>query len=78
MNEPCVVCQVFGGELMPATSLVSIETTLPDQRARVQLPDAHGARAARLCPEHVVDVYRGRIDGVSMAWRIVAAPVAVR
>jgi len=44
----------------------------------VQLPDAHGASAARLCPEHVVDVYRGRIDGVTMAWRIVAAPVAVR
>lgn len=22
------------------------------------------------CPEHVVDVYRGRIDGVRMAWRL--------
>lgn len=21
------------------------------------------------CPEHVVDVYRGRVDGVRMAWR---------
>jgi hypothetical protein len=22
------------------------------------------------CPEHVVDVYRGRIEGVRMAWRL--------
>ena len=22
------------------------------------------------CPEHVVDVYRGRVDGVRMAWRL--------
>ena len=22
------------------------------------------------CPEHVVDVYRGRIDGLRMAWRL--------
>lgn len=22
------------------------------------------------CPEHVVDVYRGRVEGVRMAWRL--------
>lgn len=28
------------------------------------------------CPEHVVDVYRGRIEGVRMAWRLIG-PEAV-
>ncbi len=26
------------------------------------------------CPEHVVDIYRGRVDGVRMAWRLTESP----
>ncbi len=29
-----------------------------------------------VCPEHAVDIYRGRIAGVQMAWRLAAAAVA--
>lgn len=30
------------------------------------------------CPEHVVEVYRGRIAGVRMAWRLDAEPALTR
>lgn len=30
------------------------------------------------CPEHVVDVYRGRVDGVRMAWRLPPEPTLTR
>jgi len=30
------------------------------------------------CPEHVVDVYRGRIEGVKMAWRLSEEPLTPR
>lgn len=78
MFEPCVICQYLGEPSTPGTSLVSIETTVPGLRALMPGPDAHGAIATRLCAEHVIDVYRGRIEGVTMAWRVLAPPVASR
>ncbi len=30
------------------------------------------------CPEHVVDVYRGRIEGMRMAWKLSTEPAAAR
>jgi hypothetical protein len=35
-------------------------------------PESHVVVYA--CPEHVVDIYRGRVDGVRMAWRLTEAP----
>lgn len=74
MIEPCVVCQLLGEAPMPGTSLVSLDTSVPGLVARGGAPDDRGAIIAGLCPEHVVDVYRERIEGVRMAWRILAAP----
>ncbi|MCC6387220.1 MAG: hypothetical protein IT302_07560 [Dehalococcoidia bacterium] len=78
MFEPCVICEYLGQASAPGTSLVSIETTLAPLRALMPVPDVHGAIATRLCPEHVIDVYRGRIEGVTMAWRVLAQPLASR
>lgn len=78
MFEPCVLCQYRGEPSTPGTSLVSVETTLGPLRALMPAPDARGAIATRLCPEHVIDVYRGRIEGVTMAWRVLAHPAASR
>jgi hypothetical protein len=30
------------------------------------------------CPEHVVDVYRGRIQGMRMAWKLSTEPPVAR
>ena len=39
-------------------------------------PDGEQHVLVPVCPEHVVDIYRGRIGGMRMAWRLASAAAA--
>ncbi|MEX0784751.1 MAG: hypothetical protein WD557_19110 [Dehalococcoidia bacterium] len=75
MKHSCAVCDLLGNDPRPTTSTIGLNTSLPSliAHARERLDDGEGANAhvvVPVCPEHVVDVYRGRVAGVSMAWRV--------
>jgi hypothetical protein len=78
VKQPCAVCDLLGDIPRPTTSTIGLSTALPGliAHARERLddgasPDAHVI--VSVCPEHAVDVYRGRVDGVAMAWRVAAS-----
>jgi|GEM_PF-2288144 len=70
----CAICQHVQTSPREATGTVGLLTneaaviaTAVEQLGR-QGEDHHVMVHA--CPEHVVDVYRGRVPGVRMAWRL--------
>jgi hypothetical protein len=71
---PCALCMHLEVPPRPATGTVGLLTALPDliDRAVERFAElADGTHVVvNACPEHVVDVYRGRIPGVRMAWRL--------
>ena len=81
----CAICQHLS---LPPQNAAGTVGLLTAERAIVGAAlDSFGAAGpeqhvvVHACPEHVVDVYRGRIDGVRMAWRLsedVASPVNPR
>ena len=70
MNRPCAICIDFSLPPRETTNTISVATERPS------IGDHHVATVGDLpvCPEHAVDVYRGRVPGVAMAWRVLAAP----
>lgn len=73
MPQPCAICEHLNLPPRLTTSIVSVE-------ARVPLPTRQPAGSQPpsipVCPEHAVDVYRGRVPGVAMAWRFLpSAPL---
>lgn len=70
----CALCMHLEVPPRPATGTVGLLTAVP------VLLDLAIERFAEIgdethvvvhaCPEHVVDVYRGRLTGVRMAWRL--------
>ncbi|MCC6381555.1 MAG: hypothetical protein IT304_03555 [Dehalococcoidia bacterium] len=80
MADPCAICLYLGLRPRPTTSTIGVRTALPALLAAspAQRWDACDGQSPHVvvaaCPEHVVDVYRGRLAGIDMAWRI--APVA--
>ena len=78
MNQ-CAICLYFGEEPRPATGSVGLLTRVPAlieaalDRIGASADGEHVVVAG--CPEHVVDVYRERVPGVRMAWRLGEAPV---
>lgn len=70
----CALCMHLETPLRHAGGTVGLLTTAP------VLLDLAVERVAEIgeethvvvyaCPEHVVDVYRGRVPGVRMAWRL--------
>ncbi len=70
----CAICQHLSTIPRIATGTVGLLTAVPSlldaavDRYVVVGPEQHVVVNA--CPEHVVDVYRGRIEGVQMAWRL--------
>ena len=76
----CAVCRYLHVEPRAASGAVGLNTSIGElisgaleRLDRGELQQAHIMLA--VCPEHVVDIYRGRVDGVKMAWRL---PVATR
>ncbi|MCC7088099.1 MAG: hypothetical protein M9925_02095 [Chloroflexi bacterium] len=70
----CALCIYLEVPLRQATGTVGLLTSVPvllDWKL-----DDLGENAGEshiivpACPEHVVDVYRGRVEGVRMAWRL--------
>jgi hypothetical protein len=70
----CVICKHLSLPIRTATGTVGLITS---QSTIVSFATEHLGREGDedhvmvpACPEHVVDVYRGRVDGVRMAWRL--------
>ena len=71
----CEVCRYLRLEPQSATGAIGLTTAIQplvdaaiERFATQKGTDAHVMLA--VCPEHVVDIYRGRVDGVAMAWRL--------
>jgi hypothetical protein len=70
----CALCIYLEVPPREATGTVGLLTSAPallelklDQIAKI----GHESHIiVHACPEHVVDVYRGRVHGVRMAWRL--------
>ena len=75
----CAVCMHLGLPPRIATGSIGLLSSSPAlRRAAVDhLGDHDGVPhvVVNACPEHVVDVYRGRLHGVRMAWRV--APTGI-
>jgi len=74
MQESCAICQNLRKPPSPTKTVLGLRTALPELLARA-ITD-FGTRGGLchvllpVCPEHAVDVYRGRVAGVEMAWRM--------
>ncbi|MCC6266635.1 MAG: hypothetical protein IT300_03630 [Dehalococcoidia bacterium] len=71
----CAICQHLSTPARAAAGTVGLLTNAPDMVASaVDSFETVGTDQhiiVHACPEHVVDVYRGRIEGIRMAWRLV-------
>ena len=70
----CAICEYLSEPPRTAAGTVGL---LTDAQALLDAAlDRHGSSGIEqhvvvpACPEHVVDVYRGRIPGIQMAWRL--------
>lgn len=74
MTRNCAGCEVLGQDPRATQNTIAVHTVLPGLTARAQEQlAAEGAERhviVHICPEHVVDVYRDRVAGVQMAWRM--------
>lgn len=78
MKVPCALCEVMAESPRLTQNSIGLMTSIPEliARATERLDAGEGSEAHVIipaCPEHVVDVYRGRIEGASMAWRMASA-----
>ncbi|MEO8540589.1 MAG: hypothetical protein ABI577_12695 [bacterium] len=76
----CAICEHLGLAPQAATGTVGVMTDSPAIiSAAIDSFDVDGSQqhvVVHACPEHVVDVYRGRIPGTRMAWKL-ASELAV-
>ncbi len=76
----CAICQHLALSPQGAAGTVGLLTDLPSLgRLAVDHLGWEGTEqhvVVHACPEHVVDVYRGRIEGMRMAWQLATAPVS--
>lgn len=72
----CAICLHLGLAPRISTGSIGLLSSSPTlRRAAVDhIADNNGVAhvVVNACPEHVVDVYRGRLQGVRMAWRVAA------
>lgn len=76
MRNGCAVCLYLGIEPETSTSPVTIRTGVRALVMAGRRERTAGGPVVVLdvCPAHAVDIYRGRIAGVQMAWRVIAGP----
>ena len=69
----CAICLHLNESPRLTTGTVGLLTSAPAivgaALDRISEIGAESHVLVHACPEHVVDVYRGRVDGVRMAWR---------
>lgn len=70
----CAICEHLSLPAQAATGTVGLMTAkaaiVEAALDRFAMDGEEAHVVVHACPEHVVDVYRGRIDGVRMAWRL--------
>lgn len=70
----CAICSHLSLAPRPATGTVGVLTGEPAMLSaavdRFGLQGAEEHILIHACPEHAVDVYRGRVTGMRMAWRL--------
>ena len=78
----CAICEHLSLPPRPATGTVGLftDSVSMDESAIDHLGSEGSERhlIVHACPEHVVDVYRGRISGMRMAWKLATEPAVVR
>ncbi|MGH2608260.1 MAG: hypothetical protein ACRDHF_04155 [Tepidiformaceae bacterium] len=79
MTQFCALCDVLGERPRQTANTIGLSTARPEiiAHARERFDTDHSDAVhvvVAVCPEHVVEVYRGRVAGVSMAWRIASIP----
>jgi hypothetical protein len=75
VQHDCAICRHVGGRTSPTKTVLGLRTAdaglLAQALARYEGGDYDSEHVLLpVCPEHAVDVYRGRIAGVEMAWRV--------
>ncbi|HXU24312.1 MAG TPA: hypothetical protein VN697_09805 [Tepidiformaceae bacterium] len=74
----CAVCSYLGLESRATASTVGLNTGLSSLVGRAlevfgEVPGGRSHIVVAVCPDHVVDIYRDRLPGVSMAWKLAEA-----
>ncbi len=77
--QDCAVCRHLGFAPRATVSSLGLRTSIRGliEASTARFDDGRDAEAHVLvpvCPEHVVDIYRGRLPGMLIAWRIAAIP----
>jgi len=78
LTHACAICRHFHQEPRLTAHFIGLATRVDSivRSALERLDDGAGTEAhvmSPVCPEHVIDVYRGRVPGVAMAWATDAA-----
>lgn len=70
----CAICSFLSVTPRAATGTVGLLTAesmlIESAVDEFAVPGPEKHVVVNACPEHVVDVYRGRVAGVAMAWRL--------
>jgi hypothetical protein len=74
------VCRYLGLEPRATNNSLGLRTAIEEivrsSTARFDDgPDGQAHVLVPVCSEHVVDIYRGRVLGMSMAWQMAAASI---
>lgn len=75
----CAICQHLALPPRNAAGTVGLLTGAPTILCAaldtLGVTETESHIVVNACPEHVVDVYRGRIEGVRMAWKLASDDV---
>jgi hypothetical protein len=70
----CALCTLHGQPATPVANPIGLLTSRGDLLAAATHSygeiDGEAHVLVPVCPEHVVDIYRGRVTAVRMAWRL--------
>ena len=75
VQHDCAICRHLGTELSRTQNVLGLKTghleLLAHAITRYDVGDRERAHILLpVCPEHAVEVYRGRVPGVEMAWQV--------
>ncbi|MBI5946565.1 MAG: hypothetical protein HY875_00310 [Chloroflexi bacterium] len=68
MKQPCAICHHEGADPPESGHLLCLSTTLDHLVSQAAGREGDGILLP-VCPTHAVDIYRGRLPGVTMAWQ---------
>lgn len=68
MTQPCAVCRHESADRPESGHLLCLATALEHLVSQAVGREGTGILVS-VCPAHAVDIYRGRLPGVAMAWQ---------